>query len=73
MTDGDRPQLRLLNRPTRIVRFRSDTNALHPAQGRRRGPVLYICGDHEGRILFARVAQRGKPSSSSSCQRRGTS
>jgi CheY-like chemotaxis protein len=34
---------------------------LHPSsRSRGREPVLYICGDHDGRILLAQIARRWK-------------
>jgi DNA-binding response OmpR family regulator len=59
---GEPPDLRLLELPpVTTTSTRSSAKAYHPAQGLRRGPLLYISGDPEARILLTRVARGWGP------------
>ena len=56
MTQEDRPRLRLLEPP---APSNAQGRRWHPAsRARAEGPLLYICGDPEGRIVFTRIARR---------------
>ena len=55
------PVLRQLPQTTTATLTSERGRRLHPSSpSRGREPVLYICGDHEGRILFAQIARRWK-------------
>lgn len=56
LTQEDRPRLRLLDPPSAS---NTRSRRWHPAsRAHVDGPLLYICGDPEGRIVFTRIARR---------------
>jgi len=57
VTDGDQPNLRVLERPTGVD-SPADRRAYHPSQVQRRRPALYISAEPADRVLFTRIARR---------------
>lgn len=61
MSAVNRPGLRLLDRPPPVRAPsdpRPDPRTWHPAQTRRRRTVLYVTGETDNRLLFARALRR---------------
>jgi PleD family two-component response regulator len=55
---GSRPALRLVEGSKFMAGLRPGARAWHPAQGRRRGPVLYVSGETDNRMVLARAIRR---------------
>jgi PleD family two-component response regulator len=54
-----RPGLRLVEGSKYLANLRPGARAWHPAQGRRRGPVLYIGGEEsDNKMVLARAIRR---------------
>jgi CheY-like chemotaxis protein len=59
VTEEERPGLRLLEPPTASTPSAARGRRWHPSSKTRGdGPLLYICGEPEGRIIFIRIARR---------------
>jgi DNA-binding response OmpR family regulator len=59
LTEDDRPRLRLLEPAAGSVFTKARSKRWHPSsRSRDHGPLLYICGDTESRIIFLRIARR---------------
>jgi DNA-binding response OmpR family regulator len=58
-TEDDRPRLRLVGPTTGTGLSSVQSKRWHPSsRARDEGPLLYICGDRESRIIFIRIARR---------------